>query len=287
MSVKISIVMPVYNSGRVLETAIESVLLQTYTNYELIIIDGGSTDNTKEIVKKYKDQIKIFVSEKDKGYADALNKGIKRATGDYYIMLAADDYLLSGALKDFSDELAEETDVWCGNMYCIKEANMMTRFARVNDVKKIKYGKVLAHPACFFKIKSFDTFGYYDIDLPVNSDREILLRWFDKGAKFQLSDKYITVFSCKGMSTKVADERNIAKITDGEKVSIKYGLDSQKAHNLLKKDYKRRKIGRVIKKLFADNYSVMYFIYLVDGQHPLKKRKIRQLNIAERYFSSQ
>lgn len=286
MNVKISIVMPVYNSDKVLENAIKSVLLQTYTNYELIIIDGDSTDNTKDIIKKYKDQIDIFVSEKDKGYGDALNKGIKRATGDYYIMLAADDYLLSNALKDFTDELKEGIDVWCGNMYCLKEAKIMTRFVRVNDVKEIKYGKVLAHPACFFKVKSFDEYGYYDIKLPINSDRELLLRWLVKGAEFQLSDKYITVFSCKGMSTKVAEERDISKITDGEKVSIKYGLDPKKAHNLLKKDHKRRKIGKIIKKFFVNNHMAMYFIYFVDGQHPLKKSEIRQLNISERYFLS-
>jgi len=89
---KVSIITVVYNNRNFIETAIKSVLSQTYKNIEYIVIDGGSKDGTKEIIEKFKDKISEFISEPDKGIYDAMNKGLKLATGDIVGILNSDDF---------------------------------------------------------------------------------------------------------------------------------------------------------------------------------------------------
>ncbi|MCU4175092.1 glycosyltransferase family 2 protein [Carboxylicivirga sp. N1Y90] len=95
---KISIVIPSYNQGQYIEETIRSILLQNYPNLELIIIDGGSTDDTVNIIKKYENYITYWVTEKDNGQSDAINKGLKKCTGDLFNWLNSDDYLQPFAL---------------------------------------------------------------------------------------------------------------------------------------------------------------------------------------------
>ena len=105
---RISIITPSYNQGQYIEQTIDSVLSQNYPNLEYIIIDGGSTDNTIEIIKKYEKHLKYWVSEKDNGQASAINKGLKYCTGDVFNWLNSDDYINERSLeligKTFSDK---------------------------------------------------------------------------------------------------------------------------------------------------------------------------------------
>lgn len=96
---KVSIVMAVYNGEKYIEHAIKSIINQTYNNIEFIIVDGLSTDNTLEIVKKYTNDISMIISEKDKGMYDALNKGFQRSTGELMLWLNSDDYLFPTAIE--------------------------------------------------------------------------------------------------------------------------------------------------------------------------------------------
>jgi len=103
----ISIVVPSYNQGRFLEETLRSILLQNYPSIEIIIIDGGSKDETVDIIKKYEPWIKYWVSEKDKGQSDAINKGFARVTGDIVTWLCSDDLFTMGALKRAAEIFSE------------------------------------------------------------------------------------------------------------------------------------------------------------------------------------
>lgn len=105
---KISIVTASYNQGHFIEETIQSVLNQNYPNLEYIIIDGGSTDNSVEIIKKYEQHLTYWISEKDKGQAQAINKGLQLCTGDIFNWLNSDDYLEPGALQKIAEAFADE-----------------------------------------------------------------------------------------------------------------------------------------------------------------------------------
>ena len=97
---KISVVMPCYNMEEYIEQTIKSILNQEYPNLELIIVDGGSTDNSLNIIKKYVDKVNILISEKDNGQYDAINKGFSHATGDIFCWINADDVYFSWTFKN-------------------------------------------------------------------------------------------------------------------------------------------------------------------------------------------
>jgi len=113
---KISIVTPVYNNVQFIESCILSVLNQNYPNLQYIVIDGGSTDGTGEIIKKYGDKVSYFVSEKDRGQTHALNKGFARATGDVLAWLNADEEYLAGILLKVGHAFLDtpDLDFYCG-----------------------------------------------------------------------------------------------------------------------------------------------------------------------------
>ncbi len=107
---RITIVTPSYNQGQYIEETILSVINQDYPNLEYIIIDGGSSDNTVEIIKKYSDRITYWISEKDNGQAHAINKGFRKATGDILNWLNSDDQLQPGALKIIAQRFGESPE---------------------------------------------------------------------------------------------------------------------------------------------------------------------------------
>lgn len=120
---RISIITPSFNQGHFIEETIESVLSQNYPNLEYIIIDGGSTDNTVEIIKKYESQVTFWVSERDRGQTHAINKGIAKATGDILAYLNSDDYYLLGTLHKVAEYFCKfpQTDLLHGRCRYVNE----------------------------------------------------------------------------------------------------------------------------------------------------------------------
>ena len=109
MSPKISIITPCFNAAQYIEQTILSIINQDYDNIEYVIIDGGSSDGTVDIIKKYEDKISYWISEPDKGQSDAINKGIEVATGDVFNWVNADDYLEEGVLKEIAKHFEDKT----------------------------------------------------------------------------------------------------------------------------------------------------------------------------------
>ncbi|MDD2801513.1 MAG: glycosyltransferase family 2 protein [Methylococcales bacterium] len=107
---KISVITPTFNQGAFIEKTINSVLSQNYPNLEFIVIDGGSTDNTVEIIKKYEKHLTYWVSERDRGQSHAINKGMALASGDLLTWLNSDDWFTSGALQKFADVFSQYPD---------------------------------------------------------------------------------------------------------------------------------------------------------------------------------
>ena len=157
---KISIVTPSYNQGEYLEETILSVINQNYPNLEYVIIDGGSTDNSVEIIKKYQKHLKYWVSEKDNGQSNAINKGFKKLTGDVFNWLNSDDYLEEGALFKIGEEFKKDKklDVLAFNFYQVDENSIILNVHKgtqlLNPIEKsIGYVRPLIQPATFFKME--------------------------------------------------------------------------------------------------------------------------------------
>ena len=134
---KISIITPCYNAASYIEQTINSILNQGYSNLEYIIIDGGSTDGTIEIIKKYADKLAYWVSEPDNGQSDAINKGIAVATGGIFNWMNADDYLEPNVLNLIATEFLEnEIDVVCTKTNLVDVNGL---FLRINEATHVDW----------------------------------------------------------------------------------------------------------------------------------------------------
>jgi glycosyltransferase involved in cell wall biosynthesis len=156
---KVSIIIPSYNSEKRIERSIRSALFQNYPNLEIILIDGGSTDNTLKIIKKYEKWIAYWLSEPDDGPYHAMNKGIDKVTGDWIYFLC-DDTLLEGVLNNiFSLKKINSFDYIYGN--CIYEANNNV-FDGIFDIRKLCV-KNISHQSIFTKTKILKKFGKFNL----------------------------------------------------------------------------------------------------------------------------
>ena len=179
---KVSIVTPSYNQGQFIEETIRSVLLQGYPNLEYIIIDGGSTDNSVEIIKKYEPWLAYWVSEKDKGQSHAINKGWKRSKGQILAYLNSDDTYRDGTLSYIARYFTNNPDVDMayGDVYVIDEMDRLLypfigpEFNLKRYIKDSNY--FIPQQAVFFRRGVFEKVGLLDEDLHFKMDRDYFIR---------------------------------------------------------------------------------------------------------------
>jgi glycosyltransferase involved in cell wall biosynthesis len=178
---KISLISVVFNAQNTIERCINSVLQQGYKNVEYILIDGGSTDNTIQIINRYKQNIDLFISEPDSGVYDAMNKGISKATGDIIGTLNADDYFAgTDILQQVAAAFAENnTDILYGDLDYIDESDKVIRKWRSGRYKKgiFNWGWMPPHPTFYCKRELFEKFGTYKLDYGSAGDYELMLRF--------------------------------------------------------------------------------------------------------------
>lgn len=186
MNPKISIITVCYNSEKTIEDTILSVINQTYDNIEYIIIDGLSTDNTLEIVNKYQDKITKVVSEKDAGLYDAINKGIRLATGEIIANLNSDDfYIDNNVITDVIAKIEEEkADTLYADLYYVDstDTNKIVRNWISGAYQKGLFfkGWMPPHPTFFVRKSVYVNYGKFNLELKSAADYEIMLRFIHK-----------------------------------------------------------------------------------------------------------
>lgn len=145
---RISVVVPSYNQGTFIEETLLSVLNQKYGNTELIVIDGGSTDNSVEVIKKYEADLAFWCSEKDDGQSDAINKGFKHATGDIFCWLNSDDMFESGAFDFVAGEMEGKAVSWMAG--AARAVNINGRSGRLREPGEISLSTFLQYKNYWF-----------------------------------------------------------------------------------------------------------------------------------------
>jgi glycosyltransferase involved in cell wall biosynthesis len=176
MDHKISIITISLNASKYIEQTILSIINQTWSNKEYIIIDGGSTDGTLDIIKKYESKIDRYVSEPDDGIADAMNKGVDFATGDYILFVHSDDYLLNSTiLERASSFLNSEFDLYIFPVILKnKNTNKKSTARTLNFWTNFKMGSCHQGQLCSKKL--FDRIGAFNINYNIVMDYDFILR---------------------------------------------------------------------------------------------------------------
>lgn len=214
---KVSIITIVFNNVNNIEQCLKSVLNQTYPNIEYIVIDGNSTDGTKEVIGRYSKSVSKYISESDRGLYDALNKGISYATGDIIGILHSDDIFYSNdTIQQVVDAFRNSAaDLIYGNgQYISKTDNVVKRIYLSKPFKKkyLLYGWIPLHTTIYVKREIFDKFGLYSLDYSIASDYDISLRWFtNDGIKKEFINSFLVKMRLGGKSTTVSLQKRKSK----------------------------------------------------------------------------
>ncbi|WP_108063737.1 glycosyltransferase family 2 protein [Poseidonibacter lekithochrous] len=197
----ISIVTVVFNGEKYLEETILSVINQSYNNIEYIIIDGGSSDKTLNIIKKYEDKIDYWLSESDNGIYDAMNKGITCATGDWIALLNADDYYCSNdTINDVQKKLQYKDTLYYFSMIQ-KYDKYDEKYSWNSYLWKLYYSAYIPHPTMFVSQKMYKEIGLYDLTFKIAADHDMILRIKKNKKNIKFNDILCTTMRQDGFSS--------------------------------------------------------------------------------------
>ena len=213
---KISIITITLNAERYLEQTIASVVNQTHSNREYIIVDGGSTDGTLDIIKKYESEIDNWISEPDNGIADAMNKGIDLATGDYILFLHSDDYLVnSSVLERASEYLGDRFDIFFFQvLHDINGQNQVSSNRSLGWLTNFKMGSCHQGQLCSRKL--FQRIGKFDTSFKIDMDYDLILRAYRAGASCNSVNMPLAVMRLIGISSRT-DWKSLRERFDEER----------------------------------------------------------------------
>lgn len=204
MNLKVSIIICVLNGEKSIYKTLESILNQDYKDFELIIIDGGSTDNTVEIIKSLNSPMIRWISEPDKGISDAFNKGIKLATGDYINFQGdGDGFINSSSISDlFSNLDLKERPIVCGNIQRIDINGNLIYKTKINkrfNKNSLLFKMSLPHQGLFIPKEFFAKYGEFDLNNKYCMDYELLLRSYNNFPKVIIKDLVVSNWRADGL----------------------------------------------------------------------------------------
>lgn len=219
-SPKITIITITYNSEKTVCDTLESVRRQHYPNLEYLIVDGGSKDRTLNICDEYRDVVSSIVSEPDNGISDAMNKGIRRATGDLIGIIHSDDMLEDGALAALADAWDGISDIYYGHSVIINESGKAQNILLAEkDLHGMEYGFRMVHPSTFVAANAYKKYGVFDTKYKCAMDYELMLRMYKAGAKFRYMDRILAKYRMGGTNMRLR-KLTINEVRD---VSIAHG----------------------------------------------------------------
>ena len=242
MRPKLTIITINLNNAPGLSITIQSVLAQTYTNFEYIIIDGGSTDESLELIKENESKLNYWVSESDSGIYSAMNKGIEKSSGEYLLFLNSGDFLINKhVIYDFEPYLSN-IDLVYGNLSIDKQGKLCSYFFPPKLTFKYFLNNSLPHPCTFINSTLFNKVGLYNEQLKIASDWEFFIKSVCiHNCTYEYINKSVSVIDTNGISRNPEMQNKIASEVD----------------NVLKKNF----------SAFIDDYSPkkirkMYFYQL-------------------------
>jgi glycosyltransferase involved in cell wall biosynthesis len=232
---KLSIITICLNEAGTIERTIQSVLNQTYYDYEYIIIDGGSTDSTVEIINKYRDRISHFISGPDSGVFNAQNKGIKLSIGDYLLFLNAGDYLSNDNILEQIFSNNPVSDIIYGDIFIkLNSESIFKKKLPEKMTKNYLFSDTLPHQSSLIKRELFDRIGLYDEKLKFASDYDFFLKAIYRyNSSIEHIPLPISVYNLKGKSSKI---KNRSKLNAERRLSQKSNFNKMNYYifNILK-----------------------------------------------------
>lgn len=225
-----SIITISFNQGKYLERCITSIVNQQGVKFEYIVVDPGSTDNSREIIAAHAHQIKSVVKKKDNGPADGLNNGIKQATGQYLIYINADDFLLPGALRKIASILKTKSypDIlFCGGWLVDDQDKPLRRLftTRFSNKGLVNHGASFFQQGMVFKKDLYEKVGGFNPDNHTCWDFELLVDLIKIGAGFVIDTTRVAAFRMHGES--------ITSGYHGQEHNVKYHNDLTRIHHKL------------------------------------------------------
>lgn len=220
MQSKLSVITIVYNNVKDIERTMLSVLNQTYPNIEYIIIDGASNDGTKDVIYKYKDKLAQFISEKDKGIYDAMNKGLALATGDYVLFMNSGDEIYAPETVKEVFETAPGADIYYGETEMFNEqwqslGQRRHQAPETFDWHSFKHGMSISHQAIYVK-RSLAV--PYDLQYKYSADIDWIIKAAKKASSIINTNSYVAKYLVGGISK----QKHMASLKERFRIFTKY-----------------------------------------------------------------
>ncbi|WP_137130544.1 glycosyltransferase family 2 protein [Rhizobium sp. FY34] len=287
---KISIVTPSLNQGRFLQDCIDSIRSQNWPNVEHFIIDGGSSDKTMDVIRQNQDWLSGYVSEPDKGAADAINKGLEKCTGDIIAWLNADDFYLPGALAEVAKAYGEDPDAsfWFGNgIRAHEDGSEISIFNRngivYNHDALVRGLDYILQPSTFMNPKVLHQVGGLNMELKWSFDWDLWIRMAQLAAPFPIdarlsaSREWGSTLTASGGFKRVEELRKLAESHCGDAMTpgaLCYWLDTLSKHVAQSEDAGKAAKSNAVTHLWLAAQESLRALGVSDEGFPLKANTV-------------